>query len=168
MSCRYSSPKPSSHHRRGEQRAIQIRPSNELSETLMYQMLAHVPCPCTRARATCARIPVGKRKADRRIDVSVCQHSSAASSIHNVKLPRRRNPLRRPASSAPLERHLRDVVTAIGVVFVRHRDNQNQRGEGHPIIPRPAMCTNAESRAKITTTNRQCCVRITDLVCHRA
>ena len=39
------------HHRRGEQRAIQIRPSNELSETLMCQMLAHVPCPCTRARA---------------------------------------------------------------------------------------------------------------------
>ena len=70
------------------QRAIQIRPSNELSETLMCQMLAHVPCPCIpRARVTCARIPVGKRKADRRIDVSVCQHSSAESSIHNVKLP---------------------------------------------------------------------------------
>ena len=51
MSCRYSSPKPSSHHRRGEQWAIQIGPSNELSETLMCQMLAHVPCPCTRARA---------------------------------------------------------------------------------------------------------------------
>ena len=51
MSCRYSSPKPASHHRRGEQRAIQIRPSNELSGTLMCQMLAHVPCPCTRARA---------------------------------------------------------------------------------------------------------------------
>ena len=33
------------------QRAIQIRPSNERSETLMCQMLAHVPCPCIRARA---------------------------------------------------------------------------------------------------------------------
>ncbi len=42
-----------------------------------------------------------------------------------------------------LERHLRDVVTAVGVVFVRHRDNQNQRAGGHPIIPGPAMCTNA-------------------------
>jgi hypothetical protein len=42
-----------------------------------------------------------------------------------------------------LERPLRDVVTAVGVVFVRHRDNQNQRGEAilspldQPCAPTP-------------------------------
>ena len=48
--------------------------------------MSHVPVSA-RARVTCAIIPIGKHKADRRIDVSVCQHPSAKSSIHNVKLP---------------------------------------------------------------------------------
>ena len=45
-----------------------------------------------------------------------------------------------------LERHLRDVVMAIGVVFVRHRDGQNLRGTG--ILPTFTLwkCTNALTR----------------------
>ncbi len=39
--------------------------------------------------------------------------------------------IRRPVLH--LERHLRDVVTAISVVFVRHRGGQNQKGNG--ILP---------------------------------
>src|SRR5271165_1745533 len=42
-----------------------------------------------------------------------------------------------------LERHLRDVVTAIGVVFVRHREQLEPEREEHPTIPGPAECTNA-------------------------
>src|SRR5271165_3016406 len=45
-----------------------------------------------------------------------------------------------------LERHLRDVVTAIGVVFVRHREQLEPEREEHPTIPGPAECTNAHQR----------------------
>src|SRR5208282_3193238 len=45
-----------------------------------------------------------------------------------------------------LERHLRDVVTAIGVVFVRHREQLEPEREEHPTIPGPAECTNAVPR----------------------
>jgi hypothetical protein len=41
------------------------------------------------------------------------------------------------------------VVAAVGVVFVRHRDNQNQRGREHPTIPGPIECTNAVKRATV-------------------
>jgi hypothetical protein len=39
-----------------------------------------------------------------------------------------------------LERHLRDVVTAGGVVFARHRDNQNQKGEAILSSPLDRPC----------------------------
>src|SRR5208282_2558720 len=51
-----------------------------------------------------------------------------------------------------LERHLRDVVTAIGVVFVRHREQLEPEREEHPTIPGPAECTNA-SRRSIAAAN---------------
>jgi hypothetical protein len=64
----------------------------------------------------------------------------AASIQFSIATPTQPGFTRRPVLY--LERHLRDVVTTVDIMFVRHQGGQGQEMEGHPTLG-PPKCTNA-------------------------